>query len=420
MDFTENSEFEGTLDGVISSVYDWWSGEVITEPALKSMKAFLDKSAGKAVKINVSSMGGEIDSALVLADAIKAHGRVTMRARGLVASSGTILLASANKVEIDEYSQLMIHQAKGGNFGTAKEVQETADLIAKYTDTIIQMYVDTISRNGKLIDGDIEKTRQKMKDMVYSKDYYLSAKEALDLGLVNKITGNGQIAKEAKNTMSARAQKAEWIQQTIALKQKGVPMAILNSAGTSLGFDAAESKTILDKFKGAVSNLLGYFVSTEEQPEAVEAQAETKDAPVQVENNQSINQSKTEMEKGTFENSPEIQAFISQQVATALAAAKQEEAVKAQKEAEQTEGARLKAELEAAKAENLKLKEQQALGAKTTESPLDLATKQAAHNQQQNKQQKSNLTGHARAAEILASQYPEAAKEMLKAIAKNS
>jgi hypothetical protein len=278
--------------------------------------------------------------------------------------------------------------------------------------------VDTISRNGKLIDGDIEKTRQKMKDMVYSKDYYLNAKEALDLGLVNKITGNGQIAKEAKNTMSARAQKAEWIQQTIALKQKGVPMAVLNNAGTSLGFDAAESKTILDKLKGAVSNMLGYFISTEEQPEAVEAQAETKDAPVQAENNQSINQSKTEMEKGTFENSPEFQALIDQKVATALAAAEQEKAVKAQKEAEQTESARLKAELEAIKAENEALKTKAITN--TTESPLDLANKQAAQNQQQNKQQKSNLTGHARAAEILASQYPEAAKEMLKAITKNS
>jgi len=416
MDFTKNNEFEGTLDGVISSVYDWWSGEVITEPALKAMKAFLDESTGKSVKINISSMGGEIDSALVLADAIKTHGRVTMRARGLVASSGTILLAAANKVEMDEYSQLMIHQAKGGNFGTAQEVQDTANLIAKYTDTIIQMYVDTISRNGKLVNGDIEATRQKMKDMVYSKDYYLSAKEALDLGLVNKITGSGQIAKEAKNTMSARAQKAEWIQQTIALKQKGVPMAILNSAGASLGFDATENKTVVDRIKSAVSNIMGFFIPASEQ---AETQAiEPQDAGAQAENNLSINQSETEMANETLKITPEMEAIINQQVATALAAAKQEEAIKAQKEAEQTESAKLKAELEAAKAENLKLKEQQALAANQSESVLDLANKQAAQNQKQNKQQ-SNLTGHALAAEILASQYPEEAAKMLKAVAKN-
>ena len=96
---------------------------------------------------------------------------------GMAASMGAFLLSSGKKGKryALENSEIMIHQPLGGVQGQATEIKIAAERILKLKEKLNIILSKNTGKPLNQVEQDTER------------DYYLSSKEALDYGIVDKI-----------------------------------------------------------------------------------------------------------------------------------------------------------------------------------------------------------------------------------------
>lgn len=155
---------------------------------LFDFNSFLENTAqNKDVELLISSPGGSVFDGLTISSLIQRHqGQTTATGAGLVASIASVILLSADKVRLNKDAFLMIHNAWSYDAGNAEELRKTAEILDKISLQIAQIYTNQIEKNGKLIDGDREKTLKAVKKMMKA-ETWLNAAEALELGFIDEI-----------------------------------------------------------------------------------------------------------------------------------------------------------------------------------------------------------------------------------------
>lgn len=116
---------------------------------------------------------------------------ITGKIEGLAASMGSIISMGipADNLEMGNMSRIMNHRAKGGAWGTADDVRNSADMIQGYEDDMISILAE---RTG-MTEADV---KAKWMDGL---DHYIKAPEAKKLGLVGKISKTNLKGKLPKN-----------------------------------------------------------------------------------------------------------------------------------------------------------------------------------------------------------------------------
>jgi ATP-dependent Clp protease protease subunit len=132
------------------------------------------------IEIIFSSPGGSIIDGFELFDYIQ-HLRncghtVTTGSLGYAASMAGILLQSGGTRWIGHQAWLMIHRAAFGAYGKTFEVEDEVKFVKRIEERIL----DIFTSRSKL-------TRTKIKRNWERKDWWISADEALELGLVDEI-----------------------------------------------------------------------------------------------------------------------------------------------------------------------------------------------------------------------------------------
>jgi ATP-dependent Clp protease, protease subunit len=143
-------------------------------------KAFdeFDKEKDKPVKIEISSFGGSVYDMLGIIDRIKASPcRVITRGFGKIMSAATFILAAGDERYVGAHSWVMVHQMSDVVKGTMTEIENDFKHNIQLQRQMYKMY-ETLS-NGK--------TSAKRWAKICEKDYYLSAEEVLELGLVDHV-----------------------------------------------------------------------------------------------------------------------------------------------------------------------------------------------------------------------------------------
>ena len=121
--------------------------------------------AGDSVELRVNSPGGYVTEASSMqAEMIrKQRDGMTIQASvdGIAASAATVVTAQCSDVEIAPMGQMMIHQARAIAYGTAKDMQATADMLEQTTRAVAKVYAKRMDQSEDevlemlLNDGDI-------------------------------------------------------------------------------------------------------------------------------------------------------------------------------------------------------------------------------------------------------------------------
>jgi ATP-dependent Clp protease, protease subunit len=156
------------------------TGEITDELALKVVAQLhgLAAASDDPILMVISSPGGHVESGDMIHDAIKfVKPKVRVLGSGWVASAGALIYAAADKA--DRYSlpntRFLLHQPSGGVRGSASDVEIQAREIGIMRKRLDQIFADA---TGQPIDRVSKDT---------DRDYWMSAQEAVDYGLVNKI-----------------------------------------------------------------------------------------------------------------------------------------------------------------------------------------------------------------------------------------
>ena len=156
------------------------SGEITDEVSnnIISQLLYLDSISKEDINIYINSPGGSITAGMAIYDTINfIKSDVSTICIGIAASMASIILASGTKGKryILPNSEVMIHQPLGGVQGQATEIKIVADRILYLKDKLNKILADKTNKDLKKIEIDTER------------DYYLSSKEALEYGLIDKI-----------------------------------------------------------------------------------------------------------------------------------------------------------------------------------------------------------------------------------------
>lgn len=141
------------------------------------------KDPDKDISIYINSPGGSVTAGLAIYDTMNyVKCDVNTICIGMAASMGAFLLSSGTKGKRYALpnSEIMIHQPLGGAQGQASDIKIQADHIIKIKNKLNGI----LSKNtGKPIE-EVEKDTDR--------DNYLSAQDALNYGLIDKIFENRQ------------------------------------------------------------------------------------------------------------------------------------------------------------------------------------------------------------------------------------
>jgi len=136
------------------------------------------EDAKRDIKLYINSPGGSVSAGLAIYDTMQyIKPDVATICVGLAASMGAVLLAAGAKGKRYALpnSKIMIHQVMGGAQGQASDIKIQAEEILKVRDNLNNILSRHTGKPLKQVEKDTDR------------DYYMTAKEALDYGLIDKI-----------------------------------------------------------------------------------------------------------------------------------------------------------------------------------------------------------------------------------------
>jgi len=156
------------------------SGEVTDTSAntIVAQLLYLDSINQNDISLYINSPGGSVTAGMAIYDTMNfVKSDVSTICIGMAASMGAFLLSSGKKGKrfVLPNSEVMIHQPLGGVEGQATEIKIAAERILKMKEKLNKMLAENTGKDLKTVENDTER------------DYFLSAEEAVQYGLVDEI-----------------------------------------------------------------------------------------------------------------------------------------------------------------------------------------------------------------------------------------
>ena len=156
------------------------SGEINEESAVDFTDKILDLNleSNEPITVLINSNGGEINSGLLMYDAIVgSKAPIRMICRGKAYSMGAVLFACAKERYMLPNSELMLHQPMLGG-----KVAGNASSIKSISDSMLE----TKKKINKLLSKHTKKTEEEI-DEATSFDHYFSPEESIEFNLCDEI-----------------------------------------------------------------------------------------------------------------------------------------------------------------------------------------------------------------------------------------
>ncbi|MDA0379580.1 MAG: ATP-dependent Clp protease proteolytic subunit, partial [Bacteroidetes bacterium] len=137
----------------------------------------------KEISVYINSPGGVVTSGLAIYDTMQyIRPKVSTICVGLAASMGAVLLAAGEKTKRASLpnSRIMVHQPLGGAQGQASDIEIQAREIMKMKKALYGILAHHTGQPAEKIESDGDR------------DYWMSAEEAKDYGLIDNVLIPGQ------------------------------------------------------------------------------------------------------------------------------------------------------------------------------------------------------------------------------------
>jgi ATP-dependent Clp protease protease subunit len=126
--------------------------------------------------LHIQSPGGDLFAGLALADQLsRVKSPIHSIVEGFAASAATLVSMSCSKRFIQPSAFILMHQLGGANFGAYDELQDKMHLLDMMMEVVTEFYVNKTGLEKEVIKN------------ILSRDSWFSAKESLELGLVDEI-----------------------------------------------------------------------------------------------------------------------------------------------------------------------------------------------------------------------------------------
>lgn len=155
--------------------------DVLANSIVAQILFLASKDPKKDIKLYINSPGGSVTAGLAIYDTMQyVSCPISTVCVGLAASMGAVLLAAGAKGKRFALpnSEILLHQVAGGASGEASAVEITAKQILKIRDKIHSILVNHTGQSLAKIKKDTDR------------DFYLSASEAKDYGIIDNIIGD--------------------------------------------------------------------------------------------------------------------------------------------------------------------------------------------------------------------------------------
>lgn len=152
--------------------------DVVANTIIAQLLFLASEDEEKDIKLYINSPGGSVSAGLAIYDTMQhIKPNVSTICVGLAASMGAVLLAGGEKGKrlALPNSEIMIHQVMGGAEGQATDIKIRAEHILKIKDKLDKILVKHTNKTLSQIEKDTDR------------DKYMSAQEALDYGIIDKI-----------------------------------------------------------------------------------------------------------------------------------------------------------------------------------------------------------------------------------------
>ncbi len=154
----------------------------VTASLVVAQMLFLEaQDPDKDISFYINSPGGSVSAGMAIYDTMQfIKCDVSTICIGMAASMGAFLLSSGAKGKriALPHSEIMIHQPLGGARGQATDIQIQAEQILRVKRTLNEILASNTGKPLEVIEKDTDR------------DNYMTAQEALEYGLIDKILTN--------------------------------------------------------------------------------------------------------------------------------------------------------------------------------------------------------------------------------------
>ena len=162
----------------------------------------LDRLNGAKAVIRINSPGGVADEGIAIYNALKRYpGGVNTYNDAIAASAASVIFLAGSKRFASKGSRVMIHNAMTLTIGNAHELQKMASTLAKYDDSLVEIY-------GKYLKQSPTEIRHLMENETWFNDHE-SISAGLATGFEVATTAEPMVAAWFKNAPAALAAKAK-------------------------------------------------------------------------------------------------------------------------------------------------------------------------------------------------------------------
>ena len=233
---------------------------------LRSLADEITQSKAQNIMLQINSPGGSVTEGQAIAAFIKGFpAKIDTSGVGLVASIATTILLAGDSVTMDKGSWFMIHSPWANALGEAEELRHTANLLDEMKSQLINVYVDAIQKNKKLINGRRKDTSQQV-SIWMEEETWFTAKQALEAGFIQGITNGAEFLNK---------ETAQNIYNSCS-KFKNVPVEFLNQVEIMANTTTQEAEKETAE-NGFFNHIKSFFNKGKMMEEVIEEEEEKKE-----------------------------------------------------------------------------------------------------------------------------------------------